>query len=294
MISGTVLALATAWLWAAANLAIRSAAQRIGSWGALIGAQIVGGAAIVAAAIVVEGSPGRLDGQAMLALAIAAAASCVGYAGLFESLRRGPVSLVTPMISSWALLSMLVAAATERALPSRVALLGGGMVIIGNALVARTTGSRPDARAETTSDAARDGTRLALGWALLAAVGFGAMVPAVNTVGARVGRLWAIPIVWMCELAIAVPVIGRLRMFGPRPRARDWPALLGAGLLEAGGFVALSIALARSSVAVVSPLASLSTTITVLFGVVWLRERPHFLALLGAAIACAGVVLVHS
>jgi drug/metabolite transporter (DMT)-like permease len=260
MISGTVLALATAWLWAAANLAIRSAAQRIGSWGALIGAQIVGGAAIVAAAIVVEGSPGRLDGQAMLALAIAAAASCVGYAGLFESLRRGPVSLVTPMISSWALLSMLVAAATERALPSRVALLGGGMVIIGNALVARTTGSRPDARAETTSDAARDGTRLALGWALLA----------------------------------AVPVIGRLRMFGPRPRARDWPALLGAGLLEAGGFVALSIALARSSVAVVSPLASLSTTITVLFGVVWLRERPHFLALLGAAIACAGVVLVHS
>jgi drug/metabolite transporter (DMT)-like permease len=54
----------------------------------------------------------------------------------------------------------------------------------------------------------------------------------------------------------------------------------------------LSLALGLAPIAVVSPLASLATGLSVLYGVVVLRERVSPLALLGAAAASAGVFLV--
>jgi drug/metabolite transporter (DMT)-like permease len=103
-----------------------------------------------------------------------------------------------------------------------------------------------------------------------------------------------VALVWGVELAIGVPVLRLLGRLGPRPRNRaEWSSVARASLFEAAGFVAVSIALGRAPTSVVSPLSSLSTAGSVLLGVLLLRERMARWALVGAACASLGVVLVN-
>jgi probable blue pigment (indigoidine) exporter len=93
---------------------------------------------------------------------------------------------------------------------------------------------------------------------------------------------------------LALPLAALFRIdLRPPPRAA-LPSVAMAGLLEAAGFVCIALASARAPLAVVSPLASLSSALTVIYAWVVLRERPHPVALAGAALACAGVIAVAS
>jgi drug/metabolite transporter (DMT)-like permease len=100
--------------------------------------------------------------------------------------------------------------------------------------------------------------------------------------------------VFGADLVLGLPLAAWFRI-DLRPPPRDalvWVAL--AGFFEAAGFVCITLASARAPLAVVSPLASLASALTVLYAWVVLRERPHRAALAGAALACAGVILLAS
>jgi drug/metabolite transporter (DMT)-like permease len=279
---GTLLALGSAISWSLANLAIQSSARRLGSWAALVWAQVLGACAAALVALAWMGPPPAIGSRTALAVGIAGAAALIAYAGLFESLRSGQVSVVTPVVSAWSVVSALVGVTLFQESLGAARACGIALVVIGNAVVARSRGRD------------RDGTpTAALGWALAAMIGFGCMVPAVEVAGAELGRLWAVPAVWAVELAIGVPLLWWLgRLAFPRG-AGDWLSAGRAALFEAGGFVAISLALGFAPVTVVSPVSSLSTAGSVLLGVAVLRERLPRAALLGALVACAGVLLVN-
>jgi probable blue pigment (indigoidine) exporter len=96
------------------------------------------------------------------------------------------------------------------------------------------------------------------------------------------------------DILLALPLAALFRVdLRPPPRAA-LPSVAMAGLLEAAGFVCIALASARAPLAVVSPLASLSSALTVIYAWVVLRERPHPVALAGATLACAGVIAVAS
>jgi drug/metabolite transporter (DMT)-like permease len=279
---GSVLGLTSAACWACANIAIQSSARRFGSWGALVWAQLIGGVVGVGVALAVEGMP-TLDRRALVPIAIAGVAACVAYAGLFESLRRGQVAIVTPMISAWAVIAVGIAVGFQGATLGSAGALGVAAVVAGNTLLARSgagsEGQTPPA---------------AVAWALAAACGFGVMVPSIEVAGRLVGRLWTVPLVWTVELLIGLPALRLLRALGPRPRgARDWFIVSRAALFEVGGFIALTLALGFAPVAVVGPLSSLSTAFAVALGLAMLRERIPPKALAGATLACVGVLLVN-
>jgi drug/metabolite transporter (DMT)-like permease len=279
---GNALALASALSWSAANIAIQSASRRFGSWGALVWAQIIGGLLTVVAAAIVHGWPPALDGAT--ALAIAGAGLCAGlaYSGLFESLRLGQVAVVTPIISAWAVVSVAWAVAAGSPL-SVLGGLGVALVVLGNAILARTGSGKTS------------GTPIsAIAWAMGSALGFGCMVPLIDDIGAHLGRLWAIPAVWSVELVIGVPILLRQRRLDRPPKSReDWIVAVRTALFEVGGFIALTLALGAAPVTVVSPISSLSTAGSVVLGLIWLRERLRPVTVLGATLACAGVVLVN-
>jgi len=284
---GSLLGLGSALSWACANVAIKSASQRFGSWGALVWLQVIGGAIALVAALIVEGAPGPVADVAPH-LVIGGAAACAAYGGLFESLRRGQVTTVTPIISSWSLISVAVAVLYDGASLSGLAAIGIGLVVAGNALLARSTAHPNGSQQDRATPPA------ALAFAAVAALGFGAMVPMIDTIGASVGRLWTIPLVWAVELCLIVPVLWRLDLLeGPPRRAADWFVVARSAVFEVGGFIALSLGLSYASVTVVSPLSSLSTAGSVALGLLLLRERVTRHAVLGAAAASAGVVLVN-
>lgn len=279
---GTTLALGSAASWSAANIAIQSASRRFGSWGALVWAQVVGVIITVVAALVVHGPPPVPDAATALAIAGAGLFAALAYSGLFESLRLGQVAVVTPIISAWSVVSVAWAVFAG----SPLSLLGGlgvALVVIGNAVLARTG-----------SGDATDTPLAAAAWATASAIGFGCMVPLIDHIGESLGRLWAIPAVWGVELAVGVPILLRQRRLERVPKSRDdWVMAIRTGVFEVGGFIALTLALGAAPLTVVSPISSLSTAGSVILGILWLRERLRLATVIGAAVACAGVVVVN-
>lgn len=285
MVFGTIFGLLSALSWSVANATIGGASRRFGTWGALFGAQLVGSAVAVPAALVYEGVPSVPDASVLLMIAVSAAAALLAYGGLFAALRRGQVAVVSPIVSGWTLISVGIAVVWfgETLTVGRGA--GVILVILGNALLA-VFGA---ARRGSTSGTGRG----ALGAAVLSAVGFGVMTPAVAVVSRSIG-LWTIPAVWAVELAVAIPVALRLGLIRSWPRAvADWRPLLAPGAFEAIGFIAILLGLALAPLAVVTPASSLSTGLSVLWGLWLLRERLRTPALVGAALAVAGVVVVN-
>ena len=279
----TLLALVSALSWACANASIKPSSQRFGTWGALVWAQLIGGSLGLIVVLIVEGAPQRI-GAAATPLLVAGLAAAIAYSGLFEALRRGQVAVVTPIISAWSLISVAIAVLGDGAEISRFAFAGIALVVIGNVVLARSSG-------ETQASAT---PRSAIAIALLSALGFGVMVPALDAAGASVGRLWTVPLVWGIELAVIVPPLLLMRRLRRRPETRrDWFIASRAAVFEVGGFISISLALGAGSVALVSPLSSLSTAFSVAIGLTLLRERLRPITIAGAVAASAGVVLVN-
>ena len=68
--------------------------------------------------------------------------------------------------------------------------------------------------------------------------------------------------------------------------------MLAAGLFETAGFACITVGSRFAPLALVSPFASLASALTVLYAWTVLRERPARPVLIGAALVCAGVVVL--
>jgi drug/metabolite transporter (DMT)-like permease len=287
---GLLLGLGAAVAWTGANLTIRAAADRLGSFGSLLAAQITGVGPIILLAVFLEGAPGGLPTlNACMLLAVAGLAACLAFGGLFNAFRLGSVSVVGPLISAWSVVSVGVSYFFMGQIPSAMALMGVGCVGIGNAILARfsmgDTSERESARVVVP--------RIAIIAACVSAVGFGVMMPAMNVVAKDMGQLWTIPTVWAVQWVFLLPL---LRILGQRvkfPRSlNDWRIAVVPGLFEAAGFASLTIGLGFAPMAVVAPTSSLSTGLTVVAGFCFLHERLHPASVFGAAIVAIGVVMV--
>lgn len=279
---GTLLALGSAVSWALANVAIKPASERFGSWSALLWAQLFGVIAAIPVALAVEGMP-VMDTALIAPVLLASVAASLAYGGLFAAFGHGQVSAVAPIIASWALISVVVDIVGSGRAPTMILGVGVVMMIGGNAVLAWSQG-------------AGDGPRFgpAVRWACISAIGFGIQIPAVAHVGAALGRLWTVPVVWGLELVLLVPILAHLRLLGLRPRgSTEWWIISRAAVFEVGGFIAVSLALGFAPVVVVGPVSSLATACTVLLGVFLLRERLTPRMLMAALCASAGVVVIN-
>jgi uncharacterized membrane protein len=286
VLTGTLMALAGAVCWSFANMSIQSVARRLGSWSALVWIQLIGTATVVVAAYVFEGAPKVPDTATLTLIVVAGLSALLAYVGLFESLRRGQVAVVTPVIASWSVVSVVIGVFQMDAPLGAAAALGIGLLVAGNVLLARYGRSRTGNITGTPT--------AALLWAGAATLGFGCMVPAVDAAGRALGRLWTIPMVWGVELTLLIPVLWLSGRLSRMPSGtQDWWEVARTAACEAGGLVAVSLALDHAPLTLVSPVASLSTAVTVALGVLLLRERLRTPALLGAALASLGVVLVN-
>ena len=284
LLLGLMCGLVAALSWTFANATIQAASQRFGSVGAVVWAQLLGAPLVMLAAMAFEGLPGTPDGTGITAIVVAGGAACVAYLGLFGALKHGQLSVVIPINASWAAISVAVAAVGLGEDLTVLRGFGVALVVAGNAVLATSV---------RRSDGPRGTSGRALALAALSAVGFGLMVPATEVAGAQVGRLWVVPMVWAVELAIAIPFSWRRRLLGAPPESLRalWIAAR-VGVFEGVGFVAVSVGVGLAPISVVSPVASLSTGLSVLWGVVLLRERLHRRALAGAILASVGVVAV--
>lgn len=277
--------------WAAANVFVQRASRQLGPLRALAWAQVVGGVALAPVALLLDRRSGRIDGGIAGWIGFAAVAGVLAYGSMFSAYERGRLSVVVPVVSSW---SMVASAFSLVVLHQRLRgtqLAGAALVVMGVLVVSRFVRRTDGAEAvEEPSGAGRSrGTIL---MAAGAALGFGLLIPAIERLAPVLGRLGSIVVIFAADLALGLPlaVVARVDL-RPPPRAA-WSSVVAAALFETVGFVWISLGVARAPVAIVSPLAGLSTAFTVAFAWIVLGDRPPRQQLAGALLVCAGVVVL--
>ena len=293
--------------WALANVAVQNSARLVGAFRGLLWAQVAGVVASAVLALVLDHRSAALSGAALAWLGGAGLASLLAYLSMFYALEHGRLAIAVPIMSGWAVISTAISVLVFRE-PVRPSQLGGAGLVIGGVILvsryARQAAAREAAAGEAAAlDQARPAAAAALAGAdassrrprwllasLSAAVGFGLLIPAIGRVTPAFGHLGAVAAVFVVDILLGLPLALVLRVdMRPPPRHALAPVVL-AGLCEAAGFVCIALAVGRAPLAVVSPLASLASALTVIYAWVVLRDRPSRGALVGAAIVCAGVI----
>jgi drug/metabolite transporter (DMT)-like permease len=288
MLFGVVTGLAAAASWAAANVFIQKSSRAVGPFRAVVWSQILGGIALTPFALILDERLGSFDASVVGWAVVTALSAVLAYSCLFFSMERGRLSIVVPVMSGWAVVAAGVSIVFLGDAVRFIHLVGAALVIGGVIMVARF--SHADAaKSDPIADKKERGALLA---AIGAAVGFGILIPAIDRLAPATGRLGAVPMMFLLDLALGVPLalFARVNLRVP-PRAA-WPAVAAAALFDTAGFIWISLGVERAPVAVVAPLAGLDAAFTVAIAWLALNERPPRLVLAGAAMACVGVVIL--
>jgi drug/metabolite transporter (DMT)-like permease len=280
---GVLLALATSLSWAFGNVFIQNSGRAIGGPRALVWALGAGGVLSGGAAALFDQRTARFTPAVLAWLLVAGTSGVIAYASIFYAFARAKLSLAVPFVTCWSLIAgaLSVTVLGQSARPGQLA--GAAVVLLGVVLVSIGGKSQPEVTA--------------IGWkpyavALLAGVAFGIMIPAMAQTTPACGSFGTAAAVYAIGLLLAVPLSLALKIDLAPPPRHTLPVVLGAGLTETLGFVFLNAAGRFAPVVLVAPVASLASVLTVLYAATFLRERPGFLALIGALLASIGVVVI--
>jgi drug/metabolite transporter (DMT)-like permease len=288
LLVGVLLAVLTSASWACGNVLIQRTGRRLGSFRALAWAIVTGAVLAGVASVVLDPSPRSFSGSVAAWSVAAGASALLAYVGLFYAFEHAKLSIAVPFVSSWSLVTAVVSIAFLGERPRPAQLAGAALVFLG--VVTVSVGASRDRGAGDAAKGRRQ--TLALAAATASALGFGVMVPSIAQIARSVGEFGASSVAYVACLAVGLPLALAFRLDLRPPPVAVWPLVLLTGVAETAGFVAVAFARRYAPMAVVAPLASLAATFTVAFAWLVLRERPHPLALLGAAFACTGVVVL--
>jgi drug/metabolite transporter (DMT)-like permease len=290
---GIFLGLTGAICWGLADFAARFSSRRVGAFRTLFFMQFFGFLALSVYMKFTGGfssvAPGwRPWGMAVFAGLINVAASL----SLYHSFETGVMTIVAPVSSCYpALTAVLAFASGERIGPLRGA--GLAVTLAGVVLAAMSFTSREGNQADGTTSRGQIQMSKGVGWAILAAMGFGFLfwflgfhvLPVVGSgVSVWVMRLTAI----FSMLLVSIPAKQTVRL----PHGSVWWLLVAVGLMDTAAFVFNNTGLRIGPVSIVAVLASLYGAVTVLLSWIFLREKPGRSQWLGIALIFVGIVFV--
>src|SRR5262249_43818404 len=108
VIGGLALGLGASACWAVANVLIQRSTRAVGTFRALGWAQLAGLVGLAACALALDHRTAPWSGALTAWAAVGAAAALLAYAGLFFATEHGQLSVVTPIVSSWALIAAAI------------------------------------------------------------------------------------------------------------------------------------------------------------------------------------------
>jgi drug/metabolite transporter (DMT)-like permease len=298
VVLGLVLALGTSVAWAFGNVFIQRSSRVVGEARSLFWSLVLG-ALVAAAAIPLLDHPTRaVDAAAVAWLITAGLASLVAYGGMFYAFSRSELTLTVPVVSCWSLVAGLVSFVGFGERPGAAKLAGAAVVFAGVMAVSVGATRADQRRQRSAGESSPVGSggpavrRRAVAAALVAGCCFGLMFPALGQAARSFGTFGAAALVYLVALAAGLPLARAARLDLSWPPRRTWPVLLGTGFFETAGFVLLTTAALLAPLSVVAPVASLASTFTVIYALLFLGERPGGLALAGALLASVGVVML--
>lgn len=269
--------------WGANDYFIAIATRRFGVLPALVAFHLLAVAALAALALA-TGASLSLSTTQLVVLALAGVLGWSGYLTYFRALQHGPISLVSPIISGYAAVTVVLAVVV---LGERLDAAQAAAIVLALAGVVVTSIDPRGIPIERRS--ATLGIALAVATMLL----IGGFVFALSAYADDVG--WLAPILLArgasCALlaatAAASPGVRR-----PAPTLRTVGLLALVGLLDTGGYVAFNVGVRHGHAGLVAAASAPYAVVPVVTGALLLGERPAWTQRAGAAAVIAGVALL--
>lgn len=253
-------------------------------WTALLWVMFVGLAILVPLALVLDGVPsGDAEWRAAAFAAGSGILELLGLGALLKGLATGNLSVVTPLASLGGGFAAVGAILLGEALPP-VAWIGLPLAVAGG-LMASIERDADGVLGESRRTRATAGA----GWALLSAALFaGTFLFFAEATALPPFSLAAIGRAATCVIIVPVALLtgGLVLPRGLRRRATV------AGVVDAGAFVALAVAVSLGPVAIASVAVAQSGTWAVILGLVILREKLNRIQLAGVLLTCIAVTLL--
>lgn len=294
---GILLGLLTALCWGGADFIARFATRRIGALRATFGMQLAG-CLLLSTVLHALGGWGHLfDGSGWPPWAWGALAgllNAIGTLALYRSFEIGKMTVVAPVSASYPALTAILSLSTgEHLTPPRLA--GTLLVLAGAILVVRGESGSSTEGNEKEATQASASTKLAagIGWALLAASGYGVLFWLLGT--HIVPSIGYAATVWMIRLTCSILTFPLVLAKQPLPLPHQgsvFAAVLGMAILDTGAFVLNNRGMELEQVSVVSVLASLYSVVTVVLATMFLREHISGRQWLGIVGIFTGIFLI--
>jgi drug/metabolite transporter (DMT)-like permease len=278
-LTGILLALAASLSWGVADFGAGVASRRLSIPIVIAASQAAG--LVFIALVVAAFRPDRPTAAQFAWGGLAGAIGIVGLTAFYRALAVGAMGIVGPLSATAAVVPLAYGLARgER--PSTLQLAGVGLAVVG--VIAASIERHVDIH----------GSRIGagVGFALLAALGFGCSLIALSKAAAG-GALWAplsmravgVPLILSAVLVLRPPTKG-LRA--------SWWLLIGVGICDTAANMLFGLASTRGLLSVVSVLASLYPVVLVALARVLLHERIAKHQLAGVAVALGGVALISA
>ena len=292
MFSSLILGLMAAFGWGTADFLARFAARRIGAYRTLFFIQSFG-LLILTPWMALQGRGFSVGSghHAVLWAILAGLLNVVSGLALYHSFKVGALAVVAPISGSYPALTLLFAVWSGEVI-TRMRAAGIALILVGVPLVAISFAGRTPESHRTVAEGEAKLAR-GVGWAVLAAAGFGTVFwllgfHVMPTLGG-VASVWIIRLTTFVTLAaIAAPLRQSLRL----PQGKTWWTVAGVGVLDTAAFVTNNTGLKSGEVSLVTVLASLYSSVTVLLAWAFLRERMAWSQWLGVGLIFAGIVLM--
>jgi drug/metabolite transporter (DMT)-like permease len=290
---GILLGLLAALFWGISDFLVRYSARLIGAYRTLLFMQFTG---LVALGIylIVTGNLARSiiinTWQVWAWAALVALLSTFSSLSLYRAFEIGLLLVVSPITGGYAVVTVVLSLLSGECI-SPMHMLGIVTVLVGAICVATVFGRAPEAGKERRRVG---GLSRGVGWAVLAALGFGTAFwvlgfKVVPVLGGIIPA-WLTHLIGPCVLVACAPLARQSIRF---PRGRVWWYLGVISVVDTSAFVCYSFGLTLDQVAVVSVLGSLYSAITVILAWIFIREHLQWSQWVGIGVVFAGIVLVN-
>jgi DME family drug/metabolite transporter len=271
-----LLAAITAVTWGCGELVYLRITKAIGGYTASLWTSIFGLVLIIPVAIA-SGEP--KSGAVDFALALGGALVGVLGALLYAlALQYGQLSIVSPVVSSAAGVSAVLAVVILGEHLSTVSAIAVGGAVLGVVLTAWVASGGSHGRAT--------------GLAVVAALGLGTYNLLLASSADAIGPIWAIVAFRFASVVVLAPLAYKRGQLLLVHAERRWLGL--SCVLETIGFCTLAIALGRGPVAIVAVVASQYPVIAVTGAAYLLRERMRARQWVGVALVLASVAVLSA
>jgi drug/metabolite transporter (DMT)-like permease len=281
---GILLGLTAALSWGLADYFAALASRRTGSFRVVLGFHVVAMVLLVALLMLTGESLSDVSGGDLAWLAFIGVLGGVSYLAFYRALAIGPISIVSPIVSAYAAVTVVCAMLIggERLAAGETAAI---VVVIVGVLLA----SSDLAQMRRLERIAVLGILLALATAVV----IGAFVYGVAYFSAEYG--WLVPIVLARGFSTLFLVVASLRggeWRFPDRSPRFLTAIVLIAFVDTLGYVAFNFGVRHADTSIVATAAAPYAVVPIVAGVVLLYERPGTTQWAGIGLVMAGLILL--